>query len=73
MLSTNGGKSGLITGIINGNSLPLADKSYSWVVGSEDGSGAPFFPPPSTQCILRVSNYNVTPGLYDDSGIFSVQ
>ena len=73
LLSTDNGKSGLGKGVINATSLLLSEKSYSWVIGSEPGSGAPFSYP-SSQCILRVSNYNQdNKGLYDDSGTFSVQ
>jgi hypothetical protein len=71
-LSTDGGKSGLINGEIVSQSISdLSVKSYSWVIGSEPGSGAPFSYP-SSQCILRVSDY-VNNALFDDSGTFRVQ
>jgi hypothetical protein len=70
-LSTDGGKSGFSTGDILAQSISdLSIKSYSWVIGSEPGAGAPFSYP-SSQCILRVSDY-ITKEFYDVSSTFSV-
>jgi len=67
-LSTDGGKS---YGVMLTVSVDPSLKSYAWVIGNEDGTGAPFSYP-STTCILKISDY-VSSQYFDATGTFSVQ
>jgi len=67
-LSTDGGKS---YGIMLSHSVDPSLGSYSWAIGNEDGTGAPFSYP-SSQCILKISDYQSNQ-YYDVTGTFSIQ
>jgi hypothetical protein len=68
LLSTDGGKS--FGDILTRSILPDTTSS-TWVIGSEEGAGAPFSFP-STNCILKIRDY-VDDRLVDTTGTFSVQ
>ncbi len=69
MLSTDGGKS---FGDMLTKSVPIDQTSLSWVIGSEQGTGALSFTYPSSNCILRIEDY-VTANYNDETGVFSIQ
>jgi hypothetical protein len=63
--------SGKTFGVMTKTSIDPSLNSYTWVVGAEDGADAPFAYP-STQCILKISDYTKS-NYMDMTGIFSVQ
>jgi len=69
LLSTDGGKT--FGDMLKGSISDVSTTSFSWVIGSETGVGAPFSFP-STQCILKIEDYT-TLQFFDKTGIFSVQ
>jgi hypothetical protein len=68
MLSTDGG---VTFGDMLTMSIPATTNSFSWIVGSEPGSGSPFSYP-SSKCIIKLMDYTNS-NLKDVSGTFTVQ
>jgi hypothetical protein len=65
-LSTDSGKT---WNEMFGQSISNFTPPKNWVIGSEPGWD--FFPPPSTGCMLKISEYN-SAGINDKTGTFSV-
>ncbi len=69
LLSTDGGKT--FGDMLKSSISDVSTTSYSWKIGSETGTGAPFAFP-SAQCMIKIADY-VNLQLSDKSSTFSVQ